>query len=175
MATIKTQNVLHNLNKLEDLYQSTRKQQEKKFYSKLALLEACGWIEETMDAIARKYQSKYIPEMRGTQGNPNYRSVSDKIKKTFSFEYDKFIEMIVAIVGRANVEYIENHISIPLVNAFKTNLNNLKAKRNDFAHTYIVTNSTITHPSPSTTINDLNQIIVHLKNFDNALNRLRFK
>lgn len=128
-----------------------------------------------MDAIAIKYQNKYINDRRGTQNNPNYKAASVKIENTFSFEYPKFIEMLTTIIGRANVEYIENYIGIPLVDAFKTHLKNLKMRRNDFAHTYTAANSTVTHPSPSNTIGDLEQVVLHLKKFDNALKRLQFK
>ncbi len=37
------------LNRLDRLYNESRTDDKKIFYSKLALIELCGWIEETMD------------------------------------------------------------------------------------------------------------------------------
>ena len=74
-----------------------------------------------------------------------------------------------------NVEYIENYIGISWIDNFKTHLTDLKTKRNCFAHTYTSVNSTVTYPSPSSTQSNLQQVVLHLKRFDNALKRLRFK
>ena len=41
--------LLKTLNWLDQLYNDPTADDKKIFYSKLALIELCGWIEETMD------------------------------------------------------------------------------------------------------------------------------
>ena len=43
--------ILDNLNKLDVRYRKAATLKDSLFYSKLAVLELCGWIEESMDDV----------------------------------------------------------------------------------------------------------------------------
>jgi hypothetical protein len=46
--------ILNNLSTIEKLYNDSSSIKNSLFYSKLAILELCGWTEESMDDIIKK-------------------------------------------------------------------------------------------------------------------------
>jgi hypothetical protein len=132
---------------------------EATFYSKLAIIELCGWIEFCMDNIAQDFATR---KLRTTQYRDIFRSLKDK---NYGFEYKaNFRKMLFQTIGLHNMEQIEVTLnrtgSIAILEA---ELNILKSLRNDAAHTYIDT--TKTYQSPSVTKAQLDKIYPILKEF----------
>ncbi|GAF80958.1 unnamed protein product, partial [marine sediment metagenome] len=91
-----------NLNQIEKLYQKYMSGRRGLYFSKLAIIEACGWIEESMDNILRGYANKRLKEPK------NLRSVENLIKRTYGFHYeDNFRDMLIHIIGIIKLEILE--------------------------------------------------------------------
>src|SRR3990172_2581821 len=90
-----------NLGKINDLYTKSENEDSEAllFYSKLAILELCGWIEESMDDIIREYAKKYLKEQS------NINSINDTIRKTSGFDYNEHFreKMLIRLIGLINI------------------------------------------------------------------------
>lgn len=119
--TINELDVLYNTNSAQSLY-----------FSKLALLELCGWIEQTMDYIVIDCSNSKLTE----QGNKTL--VEQKIvKKTYGFHYeDHFRPMLMKLIGLVKLEQIENNLKSTGDLAILTSqLGSLRQSRDKAAHT----------------------------------------
>lgn len=124
IKTLKQLNELHNTNPSSD------GQQE--FYSKLALLELCGWIEECMDEIVLRIAQKNLRERE------NIETIKEMIDKNYGFEYKKnFRKLLIILIGIVNVEKLEQQLKQKVFIQFISTLDSLKKRRNNEAHTYI--------------------------------------
>jgi len=87
---IKKGNIVQNINELETLFTKSLSRKREFFYAKLAVLEACGWIEETMDEIMRDY---YVNKLLKVSNQNEMRNI---VKRNYGFNYDNnFRKMIV--------------------------------------------------------------------------------
>lgn len=102
------------------------------FYSKLAILELCGWIEESMDDVIRRCAHKRLKI-------PANRKIVDEsvIKKTYAFDYGRFRYMLIYVIGLINVERIEMKMDPLTMNRFEATLGALKKSRDAEAHTHL--------------------------------------
>jgi len=133
-------------------------------YSKLALIEYCGWIEESMDKIAKRATKSKLDHK--SEHSFNYEKYFDKtiIGRTSSFQYeDDFIKkMLIPAIGIHKSQSLENVlIKKRVLETLVTELSNLKIDRNRSAHTY--TKYTHTYSAPSYYINSLNKIFPILR------------
>jgi hypothetical protein len=103
------------------------------YYSKLATIELCGWIEDSFDEVYKKsIQGELITE--------KYREkVSDKIRNVFGFSYKRhFLPTIVYMKGIVFCEQIDNYLrSDDKYEVFINSLDSVNEKRNLAAHTYV--------------------------------------
>ena len=92
------------------------------FYSKLAILELCGWIEESMDDIAKSNANRYLKEKR------NVDFIDDSIiKLTHGFDYNNnFRIMLMQLVGIINIEKLEYKLDSTKFHIMKSTLGSLK-------------------------------------------------
>jgi hypothetical protein len=158
-----------NLKQLDKLYNDAVTPKSKLYYSKLAMLELCGWIEESMDDIVQKCANRLLQ----VQAKKNY--IADQIiGQTYGFEYKKhFMKMLSFVVGLINIEKLEAKLD-PLKNArLVSALGTLKVARNREAHTHLkgVTRQV---DSPSITINLFNHVFNGLKDIELNLKELSF-
>lgn len=123
--------ILANLKRLEYKYR-TAGRKDALFFSKLAILELCGWIEESMDDVIRQCAKKHLKDTR----NINYVETT-VIKRTFAFDYVKFRLMLISVVGLINVEKIEKKLDPSIKSKFEAVLTSLKTARDAEAHTHI--------------------------------------
>lgn len=160
--------ILSNLKTMESLYINSPTTKKSLFYSKLAILELCGWIEETMDDIILRCTKRYIKD------NDNLNFVKSKvIKRTYGFEYKKhFRIMLIQILGIINLEKLERKFNPIEFQLLESNLETLKFCRDNEAHTHIkgVTNRL---DSPSVTINRFRYVYDGLKDIDGKIRRSR--
>lgn len=152
------------LNELEKLYNNASSQKKAIYYSKLALIELCGWIEETVDNI-------FLMHVNRNCHNPdNKKYYKDRVvARNSSFQYTKIREMLINLIGIIETEKLEKKLErssqITLLTSY---LANLKTARNEAAHTHLK-GGTRTYNAPSRTIYDYQNILCVLEKIDNEL------
>lgn len=158
-----------NLRQLNRLYLEANTQKKKLYYSKLAMLELCGWIEESMDNIVEMCANRELK----SQANKNYIT-RNIIKPTYGFEYKRhFIKMLSYVIGFINIEKLDNKLDLTKKARLESALGTLKEARNREAHTHLkgVTRQV---DSPSITISLFNHVFEGLKDIEIGLKGLRF-
>jgi hypothetical protein len=174
--------LLENLNELDRLYNgatnkandngATNKANAKQpiYYSKLALLELCGWIEESMDDIILQYSNSKLKE------DKNKKYLEDRIiRPNYGFSYDKdFREMLVKTIGIIQLEKLETKLEKHgTVTKLRSALNSLKSNRNTAAHTFSKEGVTTTYDAPSKTRENFLAIYELLKIFEREIKQLK--
>jgi hypothetical protein len=140
--------ILNNIQKLDRLYNSAPTA-EATYYSKLAIIELCGWIELSMDNIADNFATRHLT-------CTPFKDMFSSIKNgTYGFEYKKnFRKMLSSTIGLHNMQSIELSLTttgeIAILDA---TLSSLKTLRDNAAHTFI--DATTTYQAPSTTKSQL--------------------
>jgi hypothetical protein len=142
-----------NLKEIDRLYNNTTSLKKTNYYSKLAILELCGWIEITMDEIVLTYAKKKLKHV------DNKKFVKERVKKNYGFDYNNNLKplfyIIIGIVHYEKIEKkLERHGKITIL---KSTLDNLKTSRNNAAHTYSK-GTTTTFDAPSLILNEYNKI-----------------
>ena len=115
------------------------------YYSKLALLELCGWLELTMDCIIEDCSTAKLT----SPGNIKF--VKDTvIGSTYGFHYDQhFRPMLMKMIGLIKLEQIESGLSTSGdLNRLESTLGTLYQARKRAAHTNI-DGTTLTYEAPS--------------------------
>lgn len=142
-------------NLLEDLdsYYNSTSHPRSTHYSKLAVMELCGWIEESFDKVAERCVKNKI---RTT----TYLDIMNSIvEKNYGFKYNSnFRRMMLQTIGIRRMEQLE----IKLNNSGEKSildavLNSLIVERNRAAHT-TTAGTMATYQAPSVTINQLETI-----------------
>ncbi|WP_279463930.1 hypothetical protein [Aeromonas veronii] len=159
--------IYNNLKDLDRLYSNSTSNKKKLYYSKLAMLELCGWIEETMDDIVQKCANRVLKE------KTNRLYVEKQIiKPTYGFEYDKhFKKMLICVVGLIYIEKVESKVDQVKYTLLKSSLNNLKVARNREAHSHLK-GITRTVDAPSVTLNNFNNVYDGLIDFEKNMKLL---
>jgi len=156
--------IADNLRKIERLYNTSPSVQKGLFYSKLAIIELCGWIEISMDDIVLRLATKQLRE-------PNNQKYIEKeiIKRNYNFDYERnFLPMVEAIVGRIGIERMNSRIDNTLIPPLIGALSTLKVVRNQLAHQYIK-GTTLVIDAPSLTSARLHIVWAGLKNLEAVL------
>lgn len=166
MFMVNKRGILQTINNLEVLYNNNTGQQQT-YYSKLALLELCGWIEQTMDTIVENCANRKLTET----SNINYVQKSI-IGRTYGFLYgDHFRQMLMKVIGLIKLEILEAKInSNGDLDRLISILEALKIRRNEAAHTTI-TGVTPQYDAPSLIKAKLNQIYPILREINKKMPR----
>ena len=150
-----------NLKALNTHYNSSPEDQ--KFASKLAILELCGWIEQSMDECILRASVRVLKQAN------NRKLIEERVKKNSGFEFERhFKPMIINLIGVWGFEKISGNIDSAVELKFINELNELKSKRNFLAHTY-TKGVTQHYDAPSVTIERLAHVSAGLKAYDDAL------
>ena len=122
-----------NLDRLDVLYRKAKTTQQALFFSKLAIIELCGWIEMSMDEIVR------CCSKRNLKNAANRNHIENAvIKRTSGFDYNQhFRDMLIQVIGLKSVERIENRMDASKLQKLTAALSTLKILRNREAHTYL--------------------------------------
>lgn len=156
--------IMYNLKYIDRKYNSASNHKESLLMSKLAIIELCGWIEESMDDIVLRTAKKWVKD-------PNNMKMVEKdiVKRTHGFDYvENFRPMLIRIIGLINVERLEKSVDHVKFNRLKSLLPNLKTARNAEAHTHIK-GITRTINSPSITISQFPPVYEGLIEIDRVL------
>jgi len=156
-----------NLTQLDNLYKRAKTLKKGSFYSKLAILELCGWIEESMDDVVGCCATRHLKEP------DNLKLVKRTIKSTHSFEYDSnFKEMLASVIGIINVEKLERNLDQKKFQQMRAALHSLKERRDPQAHTHLV-GTTSTLDAPSFTYGRFLDVYPGLKDIETCLRKTR--
>jgi len=157
--------ILINLKRLNHLF--NRDPKNALFYSKLAILELCGWIEESMDDIVLKCAKRKL------KNKPCFQELEIFVnKKIHGFHYNNhFQSMLIQLIGRIQLEKIEKKIDPTAFHKFKSLLGQLKRSRDDEAHTHLK-GVTRKIDAPSKTLKNFHNIYQGLICFENELRKL---
>lgn len=159
--------ILKNLSIISKLYNKTSNPKEALFYSKLAILELCGWIEESMDNIVENCANRKL------RNNDNLKFLEKEIiKRVHSFDYhNNFRKMLMQVIGLIRLEIIESKVDQTKLELMKVSLNALKEQRDPVAHTHIK-GITLRIDAPSITKQRIVNVYEGLKNIEHELKRL---
>lgn len=136
-----------NLNELNAAYNNSSGKQAL-YFSKLAILELCGWIELSVDDLIERHAIRHLRDAS------NRKFVTgDIIKRNYGFDYNiNFRHMMMRTIGIVTLERVEAAIDPAVIAPFSAQLGNLKAVRNQLAHTYVKGNAaTLLIDAPSVT------------------------
>lgn len=124
--------ITRNLKSLNQKYLRSKTQAEPLYYSKLAIIEICGWIESSLDELFYNYSSSALE-------SSNYiNKMHNRIKETYGFSQNKHLKpLVVSVVGYSGLEKLESSCDQSLLGGLYRNLDELTKMRNELAHTYI--------------------------------------
>lgn len=175
MGIVDRANIDTQLNKIESLYSEALLYSPDplipEFYAKLYIIEVCGWIEETADAIlVTGYLDRY------KIGTPNNRKW---VEKNYSFDYESLKKMNMNVLGLKSFSIAEAKLekklnsgkTFPNFSDFKGALTFLTKKRNSIAHTQIK-GYTQTIAAPSTIKPFFDKSFLGLKILENEVCKL---
>lgn len=150
---------------LDRLYNKSTCQKQAIYFSKLALIELCGWIEEAVDDIILKHAHRKLKERNNKDFCRN-----KIVKSNYGFKYEKNIrQMLIKLIGLIETEKLEKKLEInSQITMLTTYLNNLILVRNEAAHTHLK-GYIRTYNAPSMTLADFNNICTILDNIDSEL------
>ena len=156
-------NILKDLNRG---YIKSSSSKKSLFYSKLAVIELCGWIEESMDDIIIRCahrKLKLASSIKFTE-----RQI---VKPNYGFTYDgHFRKMLIQLVGIITTEKIERLVDPTISDIFKSQLESLKSVRNSEAHTHLK-GFTRSIDAPSATLGRLPSIYSGLNEYDRVIRK----
>lgn len=159
--------ILANLRQLQSAYDKSSGKHSL-YFSKLAILELCGWIEMSVDDIVERYSRKILKEQN------NITAMEDAISGVYGFHYKKhFRKMLTSAVGLAGVEKIESIVPPVVMVRLTSQLGSLSTMRNSLAHTYVKGKpGTLNIDAPSTTIGRFQHVYEGLVEVEKALKTL---
>lgn len=161
--------ILVNLKILDRKYRNATTLKESLFYSKLAVLELCGWIEESMDDVVLRCAR------RNLKNQVNFKYVrNDIVKRTSGFDYEyHFRRMLIQLLGIINVERIEKNVDQRKRLELTATLGVLKTVRDAEAHTHIK-GVTRQINAPSVTLGQFTSLYDGLVEFEAILRHEKF-
>jgi hypothetical protein len=160
--------IQRNLKGLDTLYKGSKSQKHALYYSKLAILELCGWIEQSMDDLVKKCAK------RSCKQPASLTYIDQKIKRTYGFEYQQhFQDMLVRLFGIISVEKVEGKVDPAKLVKLKAQLDFLKKARDAEAHTWIKGTAKVLD-APSVTLARFPDVYDGLVDFEKVIRKLKF-
>ena len=156
------------LKELQNLYDNPTVPVHKDYYSKLALLELCGWLEIVIDDITLTYARTKLVEAKNIE-----MLEKEIVGKTYGCDYKAhFRPMLMKIIGLTNVEKFENNLThLGVFQILVAQLGSLSTLRNPAAHTSIA-GVMPTFNAPSTMRSYLNSLYPILTTVEIELNSI---
>lgn len=157
-----------NLRRINRLYAGTANTQDALFYSKLATLELCGWIEVSMDEMVLRTARRLL---KSSSDQSFYKK--KYVKKVYGFEYNQHIRpMLIGLIGVQGVVKLENRLDPVLFDPMRGALTTLKPHRDTQTHEYIK-GATLVLDAPSVTLSRFKTIYEGLTELDRGLRLLK--
>jgi hypothetical protein len=160
--------ILENLRSLDYRYRKADSAKEALFCSKLAILELCGWIEESMDDVIRRCATRRLNE----HDNRDFCE-HEIIRRNYGFEYQiNFRSMLIRLLGLVAVEKLEKKVDQTLYASMTATLSSLKITRNAEAHTHLKGTTRILN-APSVTIGQFRTLYDGLTEFERKIKAMK--
>jgi hypothetical protein len=160
--------ILENLRSLDYRFRNAHSAKEALFCSKLAILELCGWIEESMDDVVRRCATRHLNE----QDNRDFCD-REIIRKNYGFDYHvNFRLMLIRLMGLIAVEKLEKKVDQSVYASMTAALSSLKAIRNAEAHTHLK-GTTRTLNAPSVTVGQFHTLYQGLTEFERKIKHMK--
>lgn len=158
--------IVAGLNALDLAYQHSMAADDAERFAKLAIIELCGWIEESMDDVIWRCAKRRLK----VPGNLDLCE-KDIIGRTYGFDYrEHFRAMLIRLLGLVTVERLESQVDQPKHLTMKSTLGSLKVVRNTVAHTHLK-GTTRTLDAPSVTIRSFQRVYDGLLDLDQTMRR----
>ncbi|MFA5799473.1 MAG: hypothetical protein WC840_00770 [Candidatus Peribacteraceae bacterium] len=156
--------IQEELLELKSMYDRATNPLEKDLICKLALIELCGWIEESVDEMVLTFVGKK------TKDHATIKYVGDVLDRNHSFGYEwHFRHLLSLILGAVNFEKIEKKVERKIgtkaMATFKSSLGTLKTLRNDVAHTHVKGAARKPGNAPVLVLRWLDEVFIGLKAF----------
>lgn len=122
-------------------------------FSKLAVIEFCGWIEESFDDVLYQYINSHIIDT-------DYKTIINGfINANYGFDYKNHtFKLFSIVIGINNWENILDKLPALALTNFQTILRDYSQIRNRAAHTYTLIGTTRTFDTPSVVLSNFNKI-----------------
>lgn len=136
-------------------------------FSKLAVIELCGWIEESFDDILHEYINRRILDSNCI------RIVKEIVKNNYGFSYEKHtFKIFSTVIGVNNWENIIDNIPAVDFSNFQEILRNYSTIRNHAAHTHSPVGRTRNFDTPSLVLSNFYKIKNAVVVLENKINTL---
>lgn len=156
--------ILQNLQQINTRFRNARTAKDPFYFSKIAILELCGWIELSQDDILHRIAAKRLSDPQNTK-----YLMKKIVKVNYGFGYeDHFRRMLIQAVGLIAVEKIEARVDAQKKADLVSELNTLVKMRNNLAHTYIK-GTAVTVDAPSVTIARFVKIYDGFKEYEDKI------
>lgn len=128
------------------------------YFSKLALLEYCGWIEECFDIVVRRASKGKLKTAAFE------KLITEVIDTNYGFQYKQHLRnMLIKTIGLDKTEKIELNLNKNGdITVFTSELSAIKKDRDSAAHTW-VKGATKSYPAPSITLGRLQRVYPIIK------------
>ena len=174
---VSSKNIRRNLNLIRERYDDamnssrTNSSLEAALYSKLAIIELSGWIEETIDIILKDYLIRTVNDH--TIRNTIEQEI---IQRVYGFKYkDYYRPLMERILGASRFQYIT--LKLEHTNARNSRLQNvlseLTKRRDQAAHTHFQQGITACFDSPSWTINQFDCILPIFRSIERMVKNMK--
>lgn len=135
------------------------------FYSKLAVLEFSGWLEDSIDDILFRYIDSHILDTKVRD------EIRKSVRKNYGFHYyNNLFKLFTSVLGVNNWENIEDALKPQKFHDLIDVANTYSGIRNQAAHSSIVVMHTFY--SPSSTIAAYNRVKPAIMAIDNEISKL---
>ena len=159
--------IQNTLNRLDAEYCSTTDVQLPILYSKLAVLELCGWIETNIDNILFEYVNSHIIDIDCKNG------IETIINRNYGFHYaNNLFPLFCSVLGINNLENILDKLSSTDFQNLKSITGTYTQERNKAAHTDTPIGTTRTYRSPSSVLHDYNLIKPAFQTIETQIQKL---
>lgn len=155
----------NTIKELEILYSNSTNTLHQILYSKLAILEYCGWLEDSFDIIADEYITRNVL----TSGNQQYiRKIS--IENNYGFSYENNLRpMLSKVIGFPILEFVENDLESDhgKFTLMKSYIDFFLRQRRNAAHK--ATSVTMVYDTPSVVLSYFTKLKPILQLFENSI------
>lgn len=153
------------MKELELLYSSSTNTLHQILYSKLAILEYCGWLEDSFDIIAEEYIIRNVLHSR----NQDYiRKIA--IWKNYGFSYENNLRpMLSQVMGFPILEFVENDLESDCgkFTLMKSYIDFFLNQRRSAAHK--ATSVTMVYDTPSVVLSNFTKLKPILQLFERSI------
>ena len=163
---ITKKHIVPSLKALDIAYQGSASTDDAERFAKLAIIELCGWIEESMDLLVLRCATRHLKIAK------NLEHCRDQIvKTTYGFDYGShFRSMLIKLLGLITVERLENEVDLKKHLTLKSTLGSLRVVRDSIAHTHLKGTARALD-APSVTMNNFLNVYAGLMDLDQTMRR----